>query len=86
MHYLQLFAPVLWVALALLVGRVGKKEGALAYVMSAFFVFLAVWYALNTYFGLAMFEGALGIVFRCLLGAFAVFVLAVWVYQRRGKK
>ena len=86
MQFLQIIGPVLWIALALLVGKTGKKEGAVAYAMSGFFVFMAVWYALNNYFGFKMFEGVLGVVFKVLIGVFAVLVLAVWMYHRRGKK
>ena len=86
MSFLQQIAPVIWIALALLLAKTGKKEGAVAYAMSAFFVFMAVWYALRAYFGLPMFEDVWGVVFKCILGAFAVFVLAVWVLQRRSGK
>ncbi len=72
MEFLQYATVFLWAALAVLVLVVGRREGLLAYVMAAFFVFMTVWYALRAFGGIAMFDGVLGIVFKCVLGAFAV--------------
>ena len=86
MEFLQYFYVFLWAALALLVLIVGRREGALAYVMAAFFVFMAVWYGLRAFGKIAMFDGALGIAFKCVLGAFALLLGAVWFFKRRKEK
>ena len=62
----------LWAALAVLVLIIGRKELVLAALMSAFFVFMTVWYGLRAFGGIAMFDGVLGIIFKCILLAFAL--------------
>ena len=86
MEFLQYATVFLWAALAVLVLVVGRKEGLLALVMAAFFVFMTVWYALRTFGGIAMFDGVLGIIFKCVLGVFAVLLGLVWFFKRRGSK
>lgn len=86
MEFLQYFYVFLWAALAVAVLVIGRKEGLLAVLMAAFFVFMAVWYGLRAFGRIAMFEGALGIVFKCVLGVFAAVLLAVWLIKRRGQK
>ena len=83
MQYIYVF---LWAFLAVMVVIVGRKEGLLAYVMAAFFVFMTVWYGLRAFGGIAMFEGTLLIVFRWLLGAFAAGLGVIWYLKRRGGK
>ena len=86
MEFLQYATVFLWAALAVLVLVVGRKEGLLAYVMAGFFVFMTVWYALRAFGGFPMFDGVLGIVFRCALGVFAVALGLVWFFKRRNRK
>ena len=83
---LQYIYVFLWAFLAMMVVVVGRKEGLLAYVMSGFFVFMTVWYGLRAFGNIAVFEGTLLIVFRCLLGAFAVGLGIIWYLKRRGGK
>ncbi len=54
--------------------------------MAAFFVFMTVWYALRAFGGIAMFDGVLGIVFKCVLGAFAVALGLVWFFKRKNNQ
>lgn len=86
MNFLQYAYVFLWVILAAMVIIVGRREGILAYVMAAFFVFMAVWYGLRAFGGLPMFDGALGVAFKCTLGAFALAIAAVWFFKRRKGK
>lgn len=86
MEFLQYATVFLWAALAVLVLVVGRREGLLAYVMAAFFVFMTVWYALRAFGGIAMFDGVLGIVFKCVLGAFAVALGLVWFFKRKSNQ
>lgn len=83
MHYIYVF---LWAALAVMVVIVGRKEGPLAYVMAAFFVFMTVWYGLRAFGGINMFDGALGIIFKCVLGAFAAALAVIWILKRKNGK
>ena len=82
---MQTIYVILWGVLALLTFAVGiKQKAAYAFVISAFFVFMTVWYALDTYSGIDMFAGTLGIVFKVVLVAvLALFVGFYFISKRR---
>lgn len=82
MQYVYVF---LWAALAIMVVLVGRKEGLLAYLVSLFFLFMTVWYGLRAFAGLAMFDGVLGIIFKCVLGLFAVVFLVFLVKRHQNR-
>ena len=86
MEFLNYAYVFLWAILAVMVIVVGRKEGLLAFVMAAFFVFMTVWYGLRAFGGFAMFDGALGVVFKIVLGAFAAALAVIWVLKRRAGK
>ncbi len=83
MEYLQYFYVVLWLALGVLCVFIGKRLGAVGYMLAGFFGFLAVWYGLRSFAGLPVFDGVLGIVYRVVLLVFLG--LTVWVWYR-GRK
>ena len=62
---------------------VERKEGLVAYVMAALFVFMTVWYGVRAFGGVAMFDGVLGVIFKCVLGAFAAAMAVIWIAKRR---
>ena len=84
--FMQNVYVILWGVLALLTFAVGIKQKApYAFVISAFFVFMTVWYALDTYSGTDMFAGTFGIVFKVVLVAvLALFVGFYFLSKRRG--
>ncbi|MGN0503225.1 MAG: hypothetical protein ACI4HN_09895 [Ruminococcus sp.] len=84
--FLQNLYVILWGVLALLTFAIGiKQKAAYAFVISAFFVFMTVWYALDTYSGMDMFAGVFGIVFKVVLVAvLALFVGFYFLSKRRG--
>ena len=86
MEFLNYAYVFLWAALAVMVVIVGRKERLLACAVASFFVFMAVWYGLRAFGKIAMFDGALGIAFKCVLGAFALLLGAVWFFKRRKEK
>lgn len=63
-----------------------KKIGAVSLVMSAFFLFMTIWFGLRSFAGLAMFDGTLGIIFRCIVGVFLVFFVLVYIFSKRKAK
>ena len=73
----------LWAALALLCFVAGRKNGAIMYVVGLMFVFMTVWYGLRTFGGYPMFEGALGIIFRCVLGVCLALFVLVYYFSRK---
>ena len=81
MSFLNYAYVFLWAALAVMVAVVGRKEGLLALVMAAFFVFMTVWYGIRAFGGVAMFDGILGVIFKCVLGAFAA-AMAVFLCRK----
>ncbi len=86
MEFLNYAYVFLWAALAIMVVIVGRKERLLSCAIASFFVFMAVWYGLRAFGGIAVFDGVLGIVFRCVLGVFAVLLGVIWYLSRRSKK
>lgn len=85
-EFLQYFYVFLWGALAILMFATGFKQGAFAFVMSLFFVFMTVWYALRAFGGYPMFDGALGIAFKCVLAGFLALFVIIYLIKRRSNK
>ena len=53
-------------------------------MLALFFVFMTVWYGLRTFGGYPMFEGTPGIIFKAVLGVFAVIlVIAYLIYRKK---
>lgn len=82
-EFMQYAYVFLWAALAVLLFLAGFKQGAFAFVMSGFFVFMTVWYALRAFWGFPVFEGVLGVVFRCVLGVFLALLILLYLLSRR---
>lgn len=85
-EFLQYAYVFLWAALAILMFATGFKQGAFAFVLSGCFVFMTVWYALRAFGGYPMFDGTLGIVFRCILGVFLAVIILVYFINKRKKQ
>ncbi len=82
--FMQTIYVILWGVLALLTFAIGIKQKApYAYVISAFFVFMTVWYALDTYSGMDMFAGTFGIVFKVVLVIVLVLFVGAYILSRR---
>lgn len=86
-NFLQNAYVYLWGALAILMFATAVKNrrtfGAIAFVLALFFVFMTVWYGLRTFGGYAMFDGNLGIIFKAVLGIFAIFLVAAYLIYRK---
>ncbi len=82
-EYLQYAYVFVWAALAVLSFIIGFKQGKYGFILSAFFVFMTVWYALNSFGGLEMFEGTLGIVFKCIAVACLAGAVALLFFERK---
>lgn len=83
--FFQNGAVFLWAALAVLTFIIGRKQGAVGYLLSVFFIFMTVWYGLRTFGGLPVFDGAMSYVFRGILLVFLIVIIAVW-YRGRKKQ
>lgn len=82
--FMQNIYVILWGVLALLTFAFGiKQKAAYAFVISTYFVFMTVWYALDVYSGIVMFAGALGIVYKVVLGIFLVLFVGAYILSRR---
>ena len=44
---------------------------------------MTVWYGIRAFGGVAMFDGILGVIFKCVLGAFAAAMAVIWIAKRR---
>ena len=83
MDFLQYFYVILWVLLAVLMFFTGRKQGAFAYLLSGFFVFMTIWYGLDAFSPYNMFEGVLSIIFRCTMIVFLVLLVAVYFLLKK---
>ncbi len=81
--FLQYGYVVLWAALAALTFFIGRKQGLIGYLLSVFFVFMAVWYGLRAFGGLPVFEGVPGYIFRGLLILFLLVIVYIWWRSRK---
>lgn len=82
--FMQTIYVILWGVLALLTFAIGiKQKTAYAFVISACFVFMTVWYALDAYSGMDMFAGTFGIVFKVVLVIVLVLFVGAYVLSRR---
>lgn len=82
--FMQTIYVILWGVLALLTFAFGIKQKApYAFIISACFVFMAVWYALDAYSGIVMFAGTFGIVYKVVLGIFLVLIVGAYILSRR---
>ena len=75
-------AVFLWAALAVFVFISGRRQGAAAYLLTAFFVFMAVWYGLRSFGGLPVFDGIYGWIFRGVILVFLAAIVFVWYKGR----
>lgn len=84
-EFMQNIYVFLWAVLALLTFAVGIKQKApYAFVVSLCFVFMTVWYALDTFAGYEMFENTAGIIFKIVLAVFlAAFVIIYLVSKKK---
>lgn len=65
--------------------RIGKKARFFVLHHRGFFSFMTVWYAMNSFSGIAMFDGVLGIVFKCVVGAFLLGFVLIYVIGKLKK-
>ena len=81
---MQTIYVILWGVLALLTFAVGiKQKAAYAFVISALFVFMTVWYAFDVYSGIDMFAGTFGIVYKVVLGIILVLIVGAYILSKR---
>lgn len=88
MESIKSFYFILWAIIALYMFVSARKIGSLCYLIGGFFSFMTVWYAMNTFSEIAMFEGIVGIVFKCIVGAFLlafVLIYAIGKYKNSKK-
>ena len=76
--FLQYGAVALWAVLAVLTFIIGRKQGAVGYMLSVFFVFMAVWYGLRAFGKLPVFDGTVGFIFRAVLTVILFSTIGVW--------
>ena len=82
--FMQNVYVILWGVLALLTFAVGiKQKTPYAFIISACFVFMTVWYALDAYSGIVMFTGTFGIVYKVVLGIFLVLIVGAYILSKR---
>ena len=83
MDFLQYFYVILWAALAVLMFFTGRKQGAFAYMLSGFFVFMTIWYGLDAFSDYNMFEGVMSLVFKGVMLVFLVLFILVYFLLKK---
>ena len=83
MDFLQYFYVFLWAALAVLMFFTGRKQGAFAYMLSGFFVFMTIWYGIDTFSDYNMFEGVMSLVFKGVMLVFLVLFILVYFLLKK---
>ena len=83
MDFLQYFYVILWAALAVLMFFTGRKQGAFAYMLSGFFVFMTIWYGIDTFSDYNMFEGVMSLVFKGVMLVFLVLFILVYFLLKK---
>ena len=83
MDFLQYFYVILWAALAVLMFFTGRKQGAFAYMLSGFFVFMTIWYGLDAFSDYNMFEGVMSLIFRGVMLVFLVLFILVYFLLKK---
>lgn len=91
--FMQNVYVYLWGVIALLMFATAVKyirtpktraTGICAFATGLLFVFLTVWYGLDTFGGYEMFEGTLGIVFKIILGiVFFIIIITYFIKKKR---
>ena len=83
MPFIHYFYVFLWAVLAVLCFFIGRKHGLVGYLLTVFFLFMSIWYGLEAFGGLPVFDGVMGHVFRGVLIVFLIVVVFIWY---RGRK
>ena len=60
MPFIHYFYVFLWAVLAVLCFFIGRKHGLVGYLLTVFFLFMSVWYGLEAFGGLPVFDGVMG--------------------------
>ena len=63
MPFIHYFYVFLWAVLTVLCFFIGRKHGLVGYLLTVFFLFMSVWYGLEAFGGLPVFDGVMGHVF-----------------------
>lgn len=82
-EFMQYAYVFLWVILAALTFMIGLKQGAVGFMLTGFFVFMAVWYGLRAFWNIPVFDGVLGYVFRGVLLVYLMIIVAVWYHGKK---
>ena len=77
METIKSFYFILWAIIALYMFVSAKKLGSLCYIIGGFFSFMTVWYAMNSFSGIAM--------FKCVVGAFLLGFVLIYVIGKLKK-
>ncbi len=85
MNSISSFYFILWAVIAIYMFAAARKISPLCYIVGVFFTFMTVWYAMNTFSGLEMFNDVLGIVFKCIVAAFLFVFLVIYAVSKYKK-
>ncbi|MBQ3299476.1 MAG: hypothetical protein IJG99_04210 [Ruminococcus sp.] len=85
MPFIHYFYVFLWAVLAVLCFFIGRKRGLVGYLLTVFFLFMSIWYGLEAFGRLPVFDGVMGHVFRGVLIVFLIVVVFIWYRGRKAQ-
>lgn len=77
---------LLWAVMALYMFATAHKTGKICYLAGILLTFMSVWYALNSFTELSMFSGTLGIIFKCVIGAFLLIFIISYLIGKKNSQ
>ena len=80
---MEKFYFIIWAIVAIYLFAIAKKTSKICYALSAFFVFMSVWYGINSFSGIDMFADTLGIIFKCIVGAFLALLIVIYIISKK---
>lgn len=82
---MEKFYFLIWAIIAVYLFAIAKKTSKLCYVLADFFLFMSVWYGVDSFSEIDMFSGPLGITFRCLVAAYLVALIIAYIIIKKKK-
>lgn len=59
-----------------------KRAGAMCLIAAALFAFMTVWEGLRVFGGMAIYDGVMGIIFRCVAGGFLLIFVLLYILSK----
>lgn len=79
------FYAGVWAVVALFLFVMAIKESKLFFLVSGLFGFMSIWWLVNEFVEVNLFEGVYGIVFRVIVGLVLLALLIIYAMKKKGR-